>query len=48
MKTISIFLALINSLTAGVLLASSLTGSEIHPAAALWLLIKGVAQPAAA
>jgi hypothetical protein len=40
MKTISIFLALINSLTAGVLLASSLTGSGSHQAAALWLLTK--------
>ena len=40
MKTISIFLALINSLTAGLLLASSLSGSEIHQAAVLWLSTK--------
>jgi len=40
MKTISIFLALINSLTAGLLLASSLSGSELHQAAVLWLSTK--------
>jgi len=43
MKTISIFLALINSLTAGLLLASSLSGSEIHQAAVLWLSTKVLA-----
>ena len=40
MKTISIFLALINSLLAGLLIAYSLSGSEIHQAATWWLLIK--------
>lgn len=40
MKTISIFLALVNSLLAGLLLAASLTGSEIRQAAAWWLLTK--------
>ena len=40
MKTISIFLALINSLLAGLLIAFSLSGSELHQAAAWWLLTK--------
>ena len=40
MKTISIFLALVNSLLAGLLLAASLTGSEIRQAATWWLLTK--------
>jgi hypothetical protein len=40
MKTISIFLALINSLLAGLLIVFSLSGSEIHHAAAWWLLTK--------
>ena len=40
MKTISIFLALVNSLLAGLLLAASLSGSEIRQAAAWWLLSK--------
>lgn len=40
MKTISIFLALVNSLVAGLLLAASLTGSELRQAAAWWLLTK--------
>ena len=40
MKTISIFLALINSLMAGLLIVFSLSGSEIHQAAAWWLLVK--------
>ena len=40
MKTISIFLALINSLLAGLLIVFSLSGSEIHQAAAWWLLVK--------
>jgi len=40
MKTVSIFLSLINSLLAGVILLASLTGNEIHEAAFLWLFIK--------
>ena len=40
MKTISIFLALVNSVIAGLLLAASLTGAELHEAALLWLLTK--------
>ena len=40
MKTISIFLSLINSLLAGVILLATLTGNEINEAAFLWLLIK--------
>jgi len=40
MKTISIFLALVNSLLAGLLLAASLTGSELREAATWWLLTK--------
>ena len=40
MKTISIFLALINSLLAGLLILYSLSGSEVHQAAAWWLLTK--------
>jgi hypothetical protein len=40
MKTISIFLALVNSVIAGLLLAASLTGTELHEAALLWLLTK--------
>ena len=40
MKTISIFLALINSLLAGLLIVFSLSGSEIHQAAVWWLLTK--------
>lgn len=40
MKTISIFLALINSLLAGLLIMYSLSGSEIHQAATWWLLTK--------
>ena len=43
MKTISIFLALVNSLVAGVLLAMSLTGSELRQAASWWLLTKIIA-----
>lgn len=43
MKTISIFLALANSVIAGLLLAASLTGSEVRHAAAWWLLTKLVA-----
>ena len=40
MKTVSIFLSLINSLLAGVILLASLSGSEVHDAALLWLMIK--------
>ena len=40
MKTISIFLALINSLLAGLLIVFTLSGSELHQAAAWWLLTK--------
>ena len=40
MKTISIFLALINSLLAGLLIVYSLSGSQIRQAIAWWLLIK--------
>ena len=43
MKTISIFLALINSLVAGLLMAFSLSGSEIRQAAAWWTLMKTLA-----
>ncbi len=43
MKTISIFLALVNSLLAGVLLLISLTGNEMHQLEYLWLLIKSLA-----
>ncbi len=40
MKTISIFLALVNSLLAGLILAFSLSPSEISQAAAWWFLAK--------
>jgi len=40
MKTISIFLSLINSLLAGVILLASLTGREIQDATLLWLMTK--------
>ena len=43
MKTVSIFLALINSLLAGVILLASLSGSEVRDAALLWLLTKTLA-----
>lgn len=43
MKTISIFLALINSLVAGLLIAFSLSGSEIRQVAAWWTLMKTLA-----
>ena len=43
MKTISIFLALVNSLLAGLLIALSLSGSEIRQAAAWWSLTKVLA-----
>jgi len=40
MKTISIFLSLINSLLAGVILLATLTGNDVNEAAFFWLLIK--------
>ena len=40
MKTISIFLALINALVAGLLIAFSLSASEIRQAAAWWTVLK--------
>lgn len=40
MKTVSIFLSLINSLLAGVILLASLTGHELREADSLWLFIK--------
>ena len=43
MKTISIFLALVNSLLAGLLIALSLSGSEIRQAAVWWSLTKVLA-----
>lgn len=43
MKTVSIFLSLINSLLAGVILAASLTGSEVRDAEFLWLFTKVLA-----
>ena len=43
MKTISIFLALINSLLAGLILASSLSPTEINQAAAWWSFTKSAA-----
>lgn len=38
MKTISILLALVNSLFAGLLLAYTLSSFELHEAGTLWLL----------
>jgi hypothetical protein len=43
MKTISIFLALVNSLLAGLILAFSLSPTEIRQAAIWWLLTKVLA-----
>lgn len=43
MKTISIFLALINTLLAGLLLAFSLSPTEIEQAKTWWLLTKTAA-----
>jgi hypothetical protein len=40
MKTVSIFLALVNSLLAGLILAFSLSPTELHQAAAWWSLAK--------
>jgi len=43
MKTLSIFLSLINSLLAGVILLASLGGNIIPPTALLWSLTKSFA-----
>lgn len=43
MKTVSIFLSLINSLLAGVILLASLTGSELREVGSLWLMVKVLA-----
>jgi hypothetical protein len=43
MKTISIFLALINSIMAGILLLFTLSSHEIQQAQTLWLLTKIIA-----
>jgi len=43
MKTISIFLALVNSLLAGLLIVYRLSGSEIRQAAIWWSLTKVLA-----
>lgn len=43
MKTVSIFLSLINSLLAGVILLASLTGSELREVGSLWLMVKVIA-----
>ena len=43
MKTISLFLALINSLVAGLLIAFSLSEPELRQAAAWWTFIKTLA-----
>lgn len=43
MKTISIFLALINSLLAGLLLTYNLSSNEIHQPITVWLLSKSFA-----
>ena len=43
MKTISIFLALVNSLLAGLILAFSLSPTEIRQAAAWWSFTKIIA-----
>jgi hypothetical protein len=43
MKTISIFLALVNSLLAGLILAATLSPAGVHQAAAWWSFTKMVA-----
>lgn len=43
MKTISILLALVNSMFAGLLLAYTLSSNQIYSAGILWFLIKSVA-----
>ena len=40
MKTISIFLALVNALLAGLILTFSLSPSELHQAEELWSVVK--------
>jgi hypothetical protein len=40
MKTLSIFLSLINSLLAGVILLATLSSNEFHEATLIWFLIK--------
>lgn len=42
MKTLSIFLSLINSLLAGVILLAGMSG-ELHSAALMWALVKALA-----
>ncbi len=46
MKTISIFLALVNSLLAGLILASSLSPTELRQAETWWLFTKVMAAAA--
>jgi len=43
MKTISIFLALVNALLAGLILAFSLSPTELRESAAWWFLLKSTA-----
>jgi len=43
MKTVSILLALVNSLLAGLLLIYTLSSNEIHESGTLWLLTKSIA-----
>jgi len=43
MKTISILLALVNALFAGILLAYSLSSIELHESSTVWLLTKSLA-----
>jgi hypothetical protein len=43
MKTVSLFLALINSLLAGLLLMYNLSSSQFHWPSALWLLAESLA-----
>ncbi|MCC6300723.1 MAG: hypothetical protein IT314_15655 [Anaerolineales bacterium] len=46
MKTISMFLALINSITAGILLLLTLSSREIQQVHMAWLLVKAAAATA--
>ena len=43
MKTISILLALVNALFAGLLLTYALSSTEIHESSTMWLLTKSLA-----
>jgi hypothetical protein len=43
MKTISVFLALVNSLLAGLVILFSLSTTEIRESTTLWLLVKVIA-----